>query len=129
MNERPTFDTDLLIGDRSLILFFPFCHQIIIKIVIWMLAGGRITKTRKTDMASKLRHNSSVTLQILYSFHLVQWNFEYDMFRTTVRFFWCMIILVEKFYNICNVNNICTGRLIPVLKSSYYLFEELIHIL
>ena len=59
MTERPTFDTDLLIGDRSLILFFPFCHQIITKIAIWMLAGGRITKTRKTDIASKLRHESS----------------------------------------------------------------------
>ena len=43
MAERPTFDTDLLIGDRSLILFFRFCHQIITKIAIWMLAGGRIT--------------------------------------------------------------------------------------
>ena len=57
--ERPNFDKDLLIGDRSLILFFPFCHQIITKIAIWMLAGGRITKTRKTDIASKLRHESS----------------------------------------------------------------------
>ena len=28
------------------------------KIAIWMLAGGRITKPRKTDMASKLRHES-----------------------------------------------------------------------
>ena len=37
-----------------------------------------------------------------------------------------MIILVGKFYNICNLNNTCTGRLIPVYKSSYYLFEELI---
>ena len=59
MTERPTFDTDLLIGDRSLILFFPFCHQIITKIAIWMLAGGRITKARKTDIASRLRHESS----------------------------------------------------------------------
>ena len=58
MTERPTFDTDLLIGDKSLILFFQFCHQIIMKIEIWMLAGGRITKTRKTDIASKLRHES-----------------------------------------------------------------------
>ena len=91
--ERPNFDKDLLIGDRSLILFFPFCHQIITKIAIWMLAGGRITKTRKTDIASKLRHYLSsditsshrVALQILYSFHLVEWNIEY-MFRTTARF-------------------------------------------
>ena len=74
MTERPTFDTDLLIGDRSLILFFPRWHQITTKIAIWMLAGGRITKTRKTDIASKLRHELSsdvashrVTLQILYS--------------------------------------------------------------
>ena len=59
MTERPTFDTDLLIGDRLLILFFPFCHHIITKIVIWMLGGGRITKTRKTDIACKLRHESS----------------------------------------------------------------------
>ena len=59
MTEIPTFDTDLLIGDRSLILFCPFCHQIITKIAIWMLAGGRITKTRKTDIAFKLRHESS----------------------------------------------------------------------
>ena len=79
MAERPTFDTDLLIGDRSLILFFPRWHQITTKIAIWMLAGGRITKTRKTDIASKLRHELSsdatshwVTLQILYSFHLVE---------------------------------------------------------
>ena len=86
MTERPTFDTDLLIGDRSLILFFPYCHQIISKIAIWMLAGGRITETRKTDIASKLPHELSsevtrhrVTLQILYSIHL-------DMFRTTARF-------------------------------------------
>ena len=57
--ERPTFDTDLLIDDRSLILFFPRWHQITTKIAIWMLAGGRITKTRKTDIASKLRHESS----------------------------------------------------------------------
>ena len=55
----PTFDTDLLISDRSLILLFPVYHQIITKIAIWMLAGGRITKTRKTDIASKLRHESS----------------------------------------------------------------------
>ena len=86
-----------------------------------MLAGGRITKTRKTDIASKLRHELSsdatshwVTLQILYSFHLVEWNFEYDMFRTTARLVWCMIILVDKFFNICNVSNTCTGILIPV---------------
>ena len=58
MTERPTFDTDLLIGDRSLILFFPRWHQITTKIAIWMLAGGRITKTRKTDIPSKLRHDS-----------------------------------------------------------------------
>ena len=51
--------THLLIGDRSLILFFPSCYQIITKIAIWMLASGRITKTRKTDIASKLRHKSS----------------------------------------------------------------------
>ena len=57
--ERATFDTDLMTGDRSLILFFPFCNQIITKIAIWMLAGGGITKTRKTDIASKLRHESS----------------------------------------------------------------------
>ena len=93
MTERPTFDTDLLIGDRSLILFFPFCHQIITKIAIWMLAGGRITKIRKTDIAFKLRHELSIDVtshrvipQILYSFHLAEWNFEYDMFRTTARF-------------------------------------------
>ena len=59
MTERPTFGTDLFIGDRSLILLFPFCHQIITKTAIWILAGGRITKTRKTDIASKLRHESS----------------------------------------------------------------------
>ena len=59
MTERPTFDTDLLIGDRSLILFFPFCHQIITKIAMCMLAGGRITKTGKTDIASKLHHEPS----------------------------------------------------------------------
>ena len=59
---------------------------------IWMLAGGRITKTRETDIASTLRHellsdvtSHRVTLQI-YSFHLVEWNFEHDMFRTTARF-------------------------------------------
>ena len=57
--ERSTFDTDLLIDDRSLILFFPFSHQIITKIVIWMLAGGRTTKTSKRDIASMLRHESS----------------------------------------------------------------------
>ena len=58
-----------------------------------MLAGGRITTTTKTDIAFKLRHELSsdvtshrVTLQILYSFHLVEWNFEYDMFRTTAHF-------------------------------------------
>ena len=59
MTERPTFETDLLIDDSSLILFFPFCHQIITKIGIWMLAEGRTTKTRKTDIASKLPHDSS----------------------------------------------------------------------
>ena len=59
MTERPTFDTDLLIGDRSLILYLPFCHQIIMQIAIWMLAGDRITQTRKIDIASKLRHESS----------------------------------------------------------------------
>ena len=58
MAERPTFGTDLLIGDR-LILFFRFCHQIITKIAIWMLAGGRIRKTRTTDIASNLRQESS----------------------------------------------------------------------
>ena len=26
--------------------------------MIWMLTGGRITKTRKTDIASKLPHES-----------------------------------------------------------------------
>ena len=58
-----------------------------------MLAGGRITKTGKTDIASKLRHELSsdvtsyrVALQILHSVHLVEWNFEYEMFRTTARF-------------------------------------------
>ena len=58
-----------------------------------MLAGGRITKTRKADIASTLRHELSsdvtshrVTLQILYSFHLDEWNFEYDMFRLTALF-------------------------------------------
>ena len=58
-----------------------------------MLAAGRITKTGKTDIASKLRHELSgdvtshrVTLQILHSFHLVEWNFEYEMFRKTARF-------------------------------------------
>ena len=57
--KRPTFDTDLLTGDRSLILFFPFCYQIILKIAIWTLAGGRITMTRETNIASTLRHESS----------------------------------------------------------------------
>ena len=67
MFERPTFDTDLLIGDQSLIHFFPFCHQIITKIAIWML-GGRITKTRKTDIVSKLRRESSSdTLDIIFT--------------------------------------------------------------
>ena len=79
--ERPTFDTDLLIGDRSLILFFPSCYQIITKIAIWMLASGRITKTRKTDIASKLRPSHQVTHQVLFSFYLAEWTFEY-MFRT-----------------------------------------------
>ena len=58
-----------------------------------MLAGGRITNTSKRDIAFKLRLELSssvtshqVTLQILYSFHLVEWNFEYGMFRTTARF-------------------------------------------
>ena len=57
-----------------------------------MLASGSIMKTRKTDVASKLRPElwSDVTsyrvkLQILYSFHFVGWNFEYDMFRTAAR--------------------------------------------
>ena len=60
MTERPTFETYLWIGDTSLILFcFPFCHQIITKIAIRMLAGGRITKNRKRDIASKLRRESS----------------------------------------------------------------------
>ena len=101
--------------------FFLYCHHIITKIVIWMLAGGRIMKTRKKDIASQLRHEYSsgvtshrVTLQILYSFHLVKRNFEYDKFRTTPRFVWCMIILVDKFYNICDINNTSTGKLMPV---------------
>ena len=112
--------TDILIGDRSLTLFFTYCHQIFTKIAIWMLAGGRITKTKKTDKTSKLRHKLSsdvtshrVTLQILYLLNLVEWNFGY-MFRTTARIIWCMVILVNKFYNICHVNSTCTGRLIPV---------------
>ena len=54
MTERPTFDTDLLTVDRSLILFFRFSKR-----AIWMLVGGRITKTRKRDLTSKLRHESS----------------------------------------------------------------------
>ena len=56
-----------------------------------MLASGRIMQTRKTDVSSKLRPElwSDVTsyrvkLQILYSFHFVEWNFEY-MFRTAAR--------------------------------------------
>ena len=36
------------------------------------------------------------------------------------------MILVDKFYNIGNVNSTCTRRLTPVLKSSNYLFEEII---
>ena len=58
-----------------------------------MLAGGRITKIRKTDIASKLCHELSsdvtshrVALQILYLFRLGEWNFEHDMFRKTTRF-------------------------------------------
>ena len=86
MTGRPTFDTDLSTGDRLVILFFLFCHQIITKIAIWTLTGGRTTKTRKTDIACKLRLSHRVTIQILYSFLLVEWNFEYDMFRTTARF-------------------------------------------
>ena len=55
-----------------------------------------------------------VILQISYSFYLVKWNFEYAKFRTTARFVCCMIVLVDKCYNICNVNNSCTGRQIPI---------------
>ena len=57
-----------------------------------MLVGGRITKTRKRDIASKLHHELSscitshrVTVQILYSFDLAEWNFEYHMFRKSAR--------------------------------------------
>ena len=49
-----------------------------------MLAGGRITKTRKTDIAFKLRHELLRTSES--SVHLVEWNFENDLFRTTTRF-------------------------------------------
>ena len=38
------------------ITFFAYYHQIITKLAIWMLAGGKITRTRKTDLASKLHH-------------------------------------------------------------------------
>ena len=58
LTERPTFETDLLIGDRSLILFSvlpPNNH----KNSRLDVADGRITKTRKTDIASKLRHELS----------------------------------------------------------------------
>ena len=85
MAERPTFDTDFLIGDR----FFPFCHEIITKVAIWMVACGRIMKTRKTDIAPELRHESSSNTYYMTNIifiHLVEWNFEYDMFRTNGRF-------------------------------------------
>ena len=73
--------------------FFRYFRQIISKIEIWVSAGGKIMKTRKTDIASKQHHELSsdvtshrVILQILYSFHLKEWNFEYDMFRATACF-------------------------------------------
>ena len=69
-----------------------------------MLAGGRIKKTRKTDIASKLRYELSsdvtnhwVSLQILYSFHL-----DTPFAR------------LHALFDSCNVNDTCTGRLIPV---------------
>ena len=48
--------------------FFPVSHQIITKIVIWMLVGGRTTKTSKRDIASMLRHESS-GWHFVYYFH------------------------------------------------------------
>ena len=47
LTERPTFDTDLMTGDRSLMLFFPYCHQVITKIAIWMLAGAELGRPEK----------------------------------------------------------------------------------
>ena len=67
-----------------------------------------------TSRVIEWRHESSGDTSNIIFIYLIERNFEYDMFRTTTRFLWCMIILVDKFYNICNVNNTCTGRLIPV---------------
>ena len=103
--------------------YFSYSCQIISKIEFWVLAGGRITKAKSTDITSKLHHdlsgdvaNHRVALEILCTFHLAEWNFEYDMFHTTARFVWYIIIFVGKFYNVCNVNNTCPGRLIHVSK-------------
>ena len=120
LTERPTFDTHLLINHRSLIFFFfvlpPNNHKNRDLDVNWW----QNYEDQKNRHSFQTRHELSsdvmshwVTLQILYSFHLVEWNFEY-MFCTTARFVWCMIILVGKSYNICNKNNTCTGRLILI---------------
>ena len=113
--------THILIGHRSLIPFFSVLRlnnheNSDLDVSLW-----QNYKDQKNRHNFQLRHELSsdvtshrVTLQMLPSFHLVDWNFEYDMFLTTARFVWCMIILVEKFYNICKVNNTYKGRLIPV---------------
>ena len=61
--------------------FFLYCHQIITKIAIWMLAGGRIAKTRKTDIAFKSRHELSRTSRVIGSPCRVEfwkWSVSYD---------------------------------------------------
>ena len=74
----------------------------------------------------KSRHSFHVTSRVIEWRHepsghtsniifISPWRVEFWIwYVSTDRFVWCMIILVDKFCNICDVNNTCTGRLIPV---------------